>query len=470
MRRLFHIAVIAAMAAVLMSTVGFSARPVKKSAVPEYDKLLGDIDGSVRKGLAYLEKAIHPDGSYGVEFKTEDGKTIYSPNVGIAGLVALAALESPYAKEEREKDYFKKTIKYLLSKVQKDGSISTPKSGYYTYKTAICLKVFTLLDKEKYAKVIKNGQDFLRNTQYDEHDKMTAESDYFGGWGYGQKLGRASLPPVSWAIEGLKESGVKADDPVMKKAKVFVDKCQNTDQNPYDNKNKDKVENINDGGARHNPLGSKVESTCKTPGKVNFPSYGSMTAAFIKSLIHMGVPRDDMRLRRAFKWVVDNYSLDKNPGFSSANNKDQQGLYFYYQTMSKALRLFGVHVFATKDGKLHNWSAELAQKIVSLQRKDSSWLNQYEERWIEGNPVLVTAYCLLALSNCRRDLQSQKAFLANVMTRLAELEKRLADIPLNVQSGEMSGEEAQKLLKEIGEEVATLASKSSRIRSTIWIK
>ena len=52
------------------------------------------------------------------------------------------------------------------------------------------------------------------------------------------------------------------------------------------------------------------------------------------------------------------------------------------------------------DSKKHDWRAELIEVLADKQQADGSWSNS-NERWLEGNPNLVTAYALLALSYCR---------------------------------------------------------------------
>ena len=39
------------------------------------------------------------------------------------------------------------------------------------------------------------------------------------------------------------------------------------------------------------------------------------------------------------------------------------------------------------------------EKLASLQQKNGSWINE-ADRWYEGDPNLVTAYCLIALRYC----------------------------------------------------------------------
>jgi hypothetical protein len=43
---------------------------------------------------------------------------------------------------------------------------------------------------------------------------------------------------------------------------------------------------------------------------------------------------------------------------------------------------------------------DLITKLTSEQRDDGSWTNE-QDRWYEGDPNLVTAYSLLAISYCR---------------------------------------------------------------------
>ena len=72
------------------------------------------------------------------------------------------------------------------------------------------------------------------------------------------------------------------------------------------------------------------------------------------------------------------------------------GLYYYYQTMSKALSAAGIDKLQLENGKEADWRNDLANAILKKQREDGSWANS-DGRWMESNPVLVTAYCVMSL-------------------------------------------------------------------------
>jgi len=462
-------------AALLFAVVMFAARAglstdpgTPETEPPSHKKLTTDIDASIRKGIRYLEKSIHKNGHYGVEVPAgKNGKTQYIADVGITGLAVLSILETPFARDEIEKEYFRKAVAYLLNNVRDSGAIVGEEGDRSTYKTAICLRVFILLNEKKYAEIIKNARDFLRKEQFDEKDKLPEDKDFFfGGWGYGGKFVRTTLPPSEFAIEGLRKSGLDADDPVFKRAVKFLARCQNlSETNDYDRAHSE-IDQVNDGGARHSPTTSKVE-TRTTEGRIKLASYGSMTAAFIKSLLYCGVSKDDVRLRAAFRWMAKNYSLENNPGLTKENNKGKQGLFYYYQTLSKAFLLHGAHVIETPDGKPHNWAAEMSGKMLSLQRDDGSWINQFEARWFEGNSSLVTAYSLLSLANCRRDLEAQQAFVRNTDGEIEEREDRLVEIAIARALGELGRDEADREITQLGEEIAAIRQRLDKLKSTI---
>jgi squalene-hopene/tetraprenyl-beta-curcumene cyclase len=59
----------------------------------------------------------------------------------------------------------------------------------------------------------------------------------------------------------------------------------------------------------------------------------------------------------------------------------------------------GQRRITTSDGEEHEWPVELADKILSLQHPDGSWVNT-NGWWLGSDSILVTSYIVRALSIC----------------------------------------------------------------------
>jgi hypothetical protein len=120
-----------------------------------------------------------------------------------------------------------------------------------------------------------------------------------------------------------------------------------------------------------------------------------MTYAGFKSMIFAGLTADDPRVAAALDFIRKNYSLETNPGMGDA------GLFYYYHTFAKALDAAEIDILDDAEGKPHVWRDELIDTLAAQQLPDGSWVNKKNERWMEGNRNLVTAYALLALAHSR---------------------------------------------------------------------
>tara|TARA_B100000674_G_C37403726_1_gene717480 strand:- start:203 stop:601 length:399 start_codon:yes stop_codon:yes gene_type:complete len=115
-----------------------------------------------------------------------------------------------------------------------------------------------------------------------------------------------------------------------------------------------------------------------------------MTYAGFKSLIYAGLNENDPRVRAAYDWIRSHWTFQENPGLG------QQGLYYYWLAMSRALRAAQQPIITDAEGNPHDWRRELADAILRRQRTDGSWMNP-EDRWLEGEQEMATLYAILAL-------------------------------------------------------------------------
>ena len=77
----------------------------------------------------------------------------------------------------------------------------------------------------------------------------------------------------------------------------------------------------------------------------------------------------------------------------------RQGLYYYFHTFAKTMDVIDQDSFQDAAGNPHDWKSELTERLAGLQQPNGKWTNP-ADRWYEGDPNLVTAYCLMALSYC----------------------------------------------------------------------
>jgi squalene-hopene/tetraprenyl-beta-curcumene cyclase len=187
------------------------------------------------------------------------------------------------------------------------------------------------------------------------------------------------------------EDGNHGDQPDLDwdAAVQFLSRCQNLEEtNDQDWASNDPQ---NKGGFVYSPFESKAGESKTPEGRTALRSYGSMSYAGLLSFIYAKLSADDPRVIAVKEWLGKNYTLDENPGMGA------QGLYYYYQTMSKALTAANVNELELEGGKKADWRNELAVKLLASQREDGSWVND-NGRWMESNPVLVTSYTVLALA------------------------------------------------------------------------
>jgi squalene-hopene/tetraprenyl-beta-curcumene cyclase len=246
----------------------------------------------------------------------------------------------------------------------------------------------------KYQAIIGNAVDYLKKLQWDEEEGKTPKDDFFGGTGYDSKS-RPDLSNMQIFMDAMKSAGVSPNDPHLKKALVFISRCQNikgeTNDQPW-------AGIINDGSFIYSAAGGGVTKVADDPlPNGSKPGYGSMTYAGIKSMIYCGVSKDDFRIKKAWEWVQNNYTVDKNPGMPES--RSQWGLYYYYNTMAKALDALDVDFVVDAKGVKHDWRKDLTEALTRRQQKDGSWVNI--QNWMEADPNLVTGYALLALSYCK---------------------------------------------------------------------
>jgi squalene-hopene/tetraprenyl-beta-curcumene cyclase len=368
----------------------------------------------VESAVAYLRSKQDASGGWGVN---PNGPTFPA----ITGLVLQGLLSEGDIPESDPS--VAGAVRFILSKQQEDGGIYDRLLP--SYNTAICLTALAMLPHKtpEVHAAIQRAQDFLKGLQYGEgaivHEgdpgspqRVDPQHPFYGGWGYGNR-GRPDLSNSAFAIEALRKSGLSESDPAFQRAVVFLQRCQMAEKGP-DGKTINDMEyarGSRQGGfiystsENRDRVGSgqsfagEIEETLDDGAKVSrLRAYGSMTYSGFKSYLYAGLSRNDPRVTLAREWIARNYTLDENPGLGT------DGMYYYFVVFAKANAVFGDEAIPAMDddGRVvaRNWKADLVMRLSELQNPDGSF-RSVDDRWMENDPVLITAYALIALREAR---------------------------------------------------------------------
>ena len=380
------------MTAVMMFSISQTAYSSTVTISREDISLKNEVIRTSKNGFDFLQKQQNPDGSWS------------NPDFpALTGLVVYAYLTSPeYAKKAEMPLHIKKGLDFIIKNAKENGAIF--KEALPNYNTAICMMALLAANDPDYYPYIIRARSFLASLQLDKGVKGATDQPYDGGVGYGTK-DHSDMSNTYMALESLRlseflesEQHLEAynDLRTMEKntlnweaALKFIQRCQNlpgsNDQEWASDDPKNK------GGFVYYPGNSKAGEETLPDGKVALRSYGSMTYAGILSMIYADLKKDDPRVQAAYEWAQRNYTLDENPGMG------QQGLYYYYHTMAKALAVIGDDYLTSTDGRRIDWRKDMTIKMIELQKGEGYWVNN-SGRWWENDPVLVTAYALITMN------------------------------------------------------------------------
>ena len=359
------------------------------TAAPNRDvSMLLESRAAVRRGLLYLKGAQAADGSW-------------CADPAVTALVATAMLGSGEQDLGLDSDCARRALDFVRRFGKPDGGIYD--RYYASYSTSLCSMALLEAGSPEDREMLRRARAYLLGAQADESEDIASDDLQYGGWGYeahqsGEGMQRADLSNTQFALEAIRalEDVAEEDRDVAgtgqgtqtrtelayDRAIEFLQRCQNLKAT------NDQDWAGNDGGFVYHPGESKAGATPEG----GLRSYGGMTYAGLKSMVYARLERSDPRVLAAFDWAQRHWSVVENPGLG------QQGLYYYYLTMARALNAYGAEAIIDAEERPHDWRRELTGQLLKVQRADGSWVNE-NGRWMEQIPELVTAYAVLALEH-----------------------------------------------------------------------
>lgn len=359
------------------------------------------------RAIDYLRSQQDPDTG---GWSEREGRTFPA----VSGLVLTGMLLDP--RFDHTDPDIARGIERVLSFAKPDGTIHD--GSLPTYNTSICLSMLSLVPTPEATDAVQSGLDQLRSMQWGafgpdnpspeapEWDEPVDESHpFYGGMGYGHHS-RPDASNLQFFLQAMHDAKVSTEDPAWDKALVFLRRVQMdgaVNPMPYaegstqggfiyatvpDAESIDSVPGQSQAGEMEETLSDgRVESRLR--------SYGSITYAGFKSLIYADLRRDDPRVLSASRWISEHYTLEENPGLG------QSGYYYYLLSLSRALDAWGSDTVEVMQADALSprpvrWEDDLIDRLGQLQQEDGSF-EVRADRWMENNPVLITAYGLIAL-------------------------------------------------------------------------
>lgn len=368
-----------------------TAQAAETAALP--DAVKKEAQATIEKGLAWLKANQQADGHWSDE---------KNPAMTALPLWALAASGSgAYAQQ------IDSAVAFVLSKAQPDGGIYVPNperggAGLGNYNTSISMMGLQATGRKDVVPAILKARTYTASTQ------LTGDDEHAGGFGY-DKGGRrhTDLTNTGMAIDAMRRTQSVEDlrPTGEKRADLNWDAALKYVENMQQKEGEDKggflyVKSFGPapamggkspgGDGKTRAFGGGQGGQRPAGGPPPLRSYGSITYVGLLSMMHTNLTRNDPRVISAFDYCTKHWTLDENPG------QGGQGIYFYYNVLTRALCAAGIDAIPQTSGGSLAWREALVKKIASLQKADGSWVNE-NNRWWENDPVLVTSYSLLAL-------------------------------------------------------------------------
>lgn len=317
-----------------------------------------ELAAAIAGGQQYLFNTFTDSGETGYwdAGGTNGYDTVANTAAAIAALVETGKLSDPaYAA------IIRKGVKYLLTKVQSDGSIYEDNQ---TYDTGLSLLALCLYDADHsdqtanpslgLATVIENAANYFKGAQSDNAGDIYT----YGGWGYeaSDKNDWSDMSNTQFATMGLYYSSVYLGWNVSGSTwathlLVFLTNVQSYfDEGP------------NEGAFSYYPQSSSFLA-------------GTMTGGGLWCLAMLGKPATDSMVVKAVGWFNNNYMWGNVPGSSSA-------YYYFIYAMSKGL--VGTIGYQAPVG-IHNWVQDLRDTVVPEKQT-----GQVPARVTTGIPVMAS--------------------------------------------------------------------------------
>ncbi len=330
--------------------------------------------------VAWLIAQQRPDGSF-----RSHRDSILRAGHSTTALAMLALMHAPREQHRSVAPAIGKALDFLAQHgVVPHGDDATV--DYPTYTAACWLWVLGRLHPKEHEGVAERLVAFLRTRQLSEDAGWSEADPEYGGFDFGKVVGAkprggatANVGTTSWVIQACRAAGLAADDPLLRRARTFVLRCQVWALD----------DPLSHGGFVHSPVNGPAQSKAglAADGSGRALPYASTTCdglAALAALDERGTPAG----AAAAAWLVAHAKVPEVGGFERA----AEATHGY----ERALRVYSLAALARVLPLLPPDPAREAAIVATWsdrQRDDGSvvgWTNQ----WKEEDPLIATCLAL----------------------------------------------------------------------------
>lgn len=360
------------------------------SAIPQNKTIL-------QKSCDYLWSKQSDDGAWHSETHG-----ILKGGESLTAFILWTLLEVSENEFRRPEKKVEKGLNFIRKHINPDGVLGLSDEyvmDYPNYATSYALRILSKYGNERDAPLIRKMKNYLLSQQFTEHRGISPTHLAYGAWGFGEELGKGMTGHVDLShtrrvLQALQTAGVHSDSSYLK-AREFLFLLQ---KHPLEKRMQPATIPSAivpyDGGF----YASSVTLSTNKGGIVNkensefYASYATATCDGLLALLACGFSKNDEPVKAAFKWLTDHPELNYPQGMDENDSAQWQLVMVFYHLAARAEAYKAMNYGG-------NWKIEMREIIVKKQAEDGSFSNPDGGPNKEDDPLLATAFAIMALSN-----------------------------------------------------------------------
>jgi hypothetical protein len=355
----------------------------------------------LNKATAFLQTKQSTDGAW-----RSETYGLLKSGQSLTPFVLFALTDSLSDNREPNEDSIQKAISFLRTKSAPNGVHGRADPDfldYPNYSTAYALRCFLRFGNEEDRPRIDKMTSYLEGQQFSENFGFEPSSPAYGGWGFGinQRPTLSSFVDLSHTRRVL--ASLAQAKPITLKVRVRAERfLALLQKSPTEKRSplirgytKEKTGRApHDGGFFSSPNVAyankgRTEVDPKT-GRTYYRSYATATCDGILSLLALGIDKSDPRVTNAARWLRANEDWNLPSGIPLDDPSPWAESMRYYHLMVRA------EAYAALDMSGH-WRKTLVRFLADKQLPDGSFLNPEGRLMKEDDPMLCTAFAVIAL-------------------------------------------------------------------------